>query len=205
MRAKMCAGNAKPRKDMGDFDDMNATPLGKLPMPAVQSKGDGPRVDMTPSYSEILEQMKKPPQQEVPQAPQAPQQLAGNPLAGNPLADFQQQHFPQQHPSAAMGPPPRQRPPRHYMPPPRRRPEPAPLRRSKHTGGGGVKSVLRTYKSSILVACTVLAVLMYVAPKLAQTVPQLLAPTGKFNTVGLLMLAIMCGGIHRVADRYVSF
>lgn len=66
-------------------------------------------------------------------------------------------------------------------------------------------SVARAYKSSIIVGLTVLAVLVYVAPKLAQTVPQLLAPTGKFNTVGLLALAILCGGIHRVADRYVKF
>ena len=46
---------------MGDFDDMNATPLGKLPMPVVQSKADGPSIDARSStYEDILKDMRDP-------------------------------------------------------------------------------------------------------------------------------------------------
>jgi hypothetical protein len=59
---------------------------------------------------------------------------------------------------------------------------------------------LKQYKTSLLVVAVMFAVLWYVAPRLAATAPALLAPSGKFGPAGLLVLAVMTGGIHRVAD-----
>lgn len=44
-----------PPQQSQDYEDMNATPLGKLPMPKMQSKMDAPRVDInSASYADIL-------------------------------------------------------------------------------------------------------------------------------------------------------
>lgn len=68
---------------------------------------------------------------------------------------------------------------------------------------GKAVAFLKSIKSSLLVALVVFLVLAYVAPKQAQLFPRLLTPTGRFGTAGLLILAVGCGGIHRVLDRYV--
>ena len=48
------------------------------------------------------------------------------------------------------------------------------------------------------------ALLRYVAPKLGSLAPALLAPSGKFNVAGLGIIAVLAGGIHRVADAATS-
>lgn len=193
---------------MGDFEDMNATPLGKLPMPAVQSKNDGPRVDMSASYSDILKEIAAPPQQQqhmqMQQQMQQPHQMQAMPshFQGNDDMMFaaQQQPMYQQAPL----------PPRHN------RLQQKQARRGGGGGGGGgggstrggsgsgVWAKIKEYKSSILVTLIVFLILSYVTPKLASTVPQLLNQTGKFNALGLLVIAGTCGGIHRVMDHYVK-
>lgn len=182
---------------MGDFDDMNATPLGKLPLPAVQNKGDAPRLDAV-SYDEILKTIKT---QDI-QAPQAPQAPQFAPPPQPP--QHAPQHAPQQYEYAAQLPPaPQQYAPQRQYVPRRRLPVRAPP--AGKCNGGGLVPTLRRYRTSLLVAVVVFAVLLYVAPRLAAAAPQLLTPNGKFNAAGLAVVAIACGGIHRVVDTYVHF
>lgn len=192
---------------MGDLDDMNATPLGKLPLPAVQMKGDGPKVDMGTSYADILKQMNAPKGETGAQQFQQQQQFS--PAAASTAHQYQQQFLPpvqyqnyegahhqQERQQRMVAAAPRR--PRAAPPPP-----PAKRRSRDDAAGPGWLAKARLYKSSILVAAVVLVVLMYVSPKLAQLVPRLLTPMGKFNFMGLLIVAVLCGGIHRVADVYV--
>ena len=195
---------------MGDLDDMNATPLGKLPLPAVQSKGDGPKVDMGTSYADILKQMNAPKGEAAPQQQQYQQQFS--PAAASTAHQYQQQFMPPvqyQNYEAVPHEERQPRQPRQQAAPPRRSrvaahpPPPPAKRRPREEAGPGWLARARQYKSSLLVAAVVLVVLMYVSPKLAQLVPRLLTPMGKFNFAGLLIVAALCGGIHRVADVYV--
>lgn len=182
-----------------EFDDMNATPLGKLPMPAVQSKGDVPRVDMSTSYTDILKEMTN--ARDAPQAaphhqllpPPGPEPREIAPRDGAVVA-------------AAIAPPeydvPREgfyvpQPPappqvHHIMRPPPRHRRPRSRAWAK----------VREYRTSLLVAGIVFMLLWYIAPKLATAVPQLLTASGRFNLAGLAIIAAMAGGIHRVVDHY---
>lgn len=63
--------------------------------------------------------------------------------------------------------------------------------------------MVHQHKSSLLVAAIVFVVLAYVAPRLASTVPQLLTPAGRFNTMGIAAVAMVCGGAHKLASAYV--
>ena len=59
-------------------------------------------------------------------------------------------------------------------------------------------------RQAALVAVIVLIMLWYVAPRLARSVPQIVdAATGKFNGIGLIVLAAMCGVTHLLADGFV--
>ena len=188
-----------------EFDDMNATPLGKLPMPAVQTKGDAPRVDMGTSYSDILNEMSREASQ--PAVAHQPSSIAHQQMhpaavpAAPPTPPLQQ---PLQHAHteayAEYSPPPPTESYGYGPPPPRvplRRPAVVPRRRKP-----SVWHTLKEYKSSLLVAAIVFALLRYVAPKLAGSVPQLLTPSGRFNAMGLTIIALMAGGVHRLADHY---
>jgi hypothetical protein len=204
---------------MGDFDDMNATPLAKLPMPAVQSKTDAPRVDGNTSYADLLKEMQQAPppaaaphhhHHHQPAAPQQPPaQAAAHVMSQQPMAAAQYAlPTPYQHAQHMSQPPrydddddeqPRRRRARRYAPPPR----PDRTRRARGVGVASLVDRLREYKTAALMAAIVFVVLWYVAPKLAAAAPQLLTPTGKFKTTGLLLLAVASAGIHRVADHYV--
>lgn len=195
---------------MADFEDMNATPLGKLPLPAVQSKGDGPRVDMAASYTDILKDMGGA-QQQPHQGHQAqqPHHHQGQAQQMHFQQQFQQQFQPppQQHQYDMVAPQYPHRPHRPHRQAGARRRKAAPVRiaaTASRASKGGLAAKLSKYKSSLLVTFVVFLVLMYAAPKLAQAVPQLLTPAGKFSSLGLLLIAAACGGIHRVLDHYVK-
>lgn len=211
---------------MGDLDDMNATPLGKLPLPAMQMKADAPRVESM-SYGDILKDMNKA-ADPVPRGPGGPS--VGGFLPGGASRQVQQQFQPPIQPAqfsglqgaglqaaGLQGAQIQQAPPQPVMydeddgmplPQPRRRrvrfedddDEYIPRKR-KH--GSGMMARLKMYRSSIVVAGVVFLVLTYVSPRLAQMIPRLLTPTGRFNMIGLFIIAAMCGGIHRVADEHV--
>lgn len=192
---------------MGEFDDMNSTPIGKLPLPVVQSKADGPRVDLSTSYADILKaQAAQPPpgpsSLQPPHQQHQQHQFAPEPAAAG-LSNIVAQHF---DAPVAQGPPPMRR------------------RRSRryddddddddviddgHFVGrrgrrcGGLLHKLLQYKTSLIVVVVMFLMLWYVAPKLAQVAPVLLSPSGKFNTLGLLAISVATGGVHRVVDHYV--
>ena len=185
---------------MGDIDDMNATPIGKLPLPVMQSKNDGPRVDSSASYADILKDMR------------APGGGGGGPVAAPQFAapQFHQpvHHQPMQQPQFA---PPQMEfqpePPQRYQ---ARRRRPRYVEEDddyvdRGARARGLVARIKAYKSSILVAGIVFGVLWYVAPKLAQMVPQFVNPaTGRFNVLGLVAIAFVSGGIHRLADTYIK-
>lgn len=199
---------------MSDFDDMNATPLGKLPMPVVQSKNDASRMDPASagSYSEILKTMTADRPASMPTMPMntsphdakstmamggSLQGLLRPPVAAPAVAEpteYMQDEAPWRH--AYNDYPPR----RKRVAVKRAKPTPdAP----PQTHAARALELMKTYRTSILVGLVVFLVLKYVAPKLATALPgQVLTANGKFNARGLLLLAAMAGGIHRVADRY---
>ena len=186
-----------------EFDDMNATPLGKLPMPAVQSKGDAPRVDMGTSYTDILKEMSK-----SRDAPQAPPQAAAPQLPPRP----QQMHPQQMHPQMHLQPHDERPDAAEFVPregfyvPQRPPPQPhvaaRPPSMGRHKRSRGAWDKVREYRTSLLVAGIVFVLLWYIAPKLAAAAPQLLTASGRFNLAGLAIIAAMAGGIHRVVDHY---
>lgn len=193
---------------MADFDDMNATPLGKLPMPVVQSKGDAPRVDgRSTSYEDLLKEMRQaPPQQQPPLQPQLQPQLQQpqpqpqfgahqfQPQQPQPQPQFQPPQFQPQYQQPQYQQPDDDYEP-HYARRPRRRPRPPPP-------PPRWAAQLAKYKSSLLVAVVVFLVLLYAAPRLAQLVPRLVSPaSGRFNVAGIAVIAVASGGVHRLADQ----
>lgn len=67
----------------------------------------------------------------------------------------------------------------------------------------GPWKLVHQHKSSLLVAGIVFVVLSYVAPRLASAVPHFLTPAGRFNAMGIVAVAVMCGGAHKLASAYV--
>lgn len=186
---------------MTDFDE-NATPLNKLgamgtpPMPVVQSKADMPPVDPGPaSYQEIMNKVQAEPgpgiaqgmQHLMPSLPSFQQYPQYAQPAGGPDPGHGHGHG---HRGGGGGR--------------RRRAAPPPRKKKKSLLSSALDAV-RDYKSSLLVGLVVFLVLSYAAPKLALVAPRLLTPAGRFGALGLLIIALACGGIHRVLDRFVSF
>lgn len=197
---------------MADFDDMNATPLGKLPMPAVSSRADAPRVEAATSYNDLLKEMNA-----AKAPPRAPEPAGADfrSFGGAAAQQFQQAPLAPAAPATPAAPP---APPQPQYAPPAYYDKRRPSRRRRYDDqedlddydvpdvrpAKGPWATLRRHKSSVLVAAVTFLVLWYVAPKLAAMVPQLLTPTGKFNVAGLAVVAATIGGVHRVADHYVK-
>lgn len=222
-------------------DDMNATPLSKLPPPLLQTKADAPRVDAAPSYNELVRDMDRTreaqqSQQAHLQQQQLQQQMHAHQMQMHPAQ--QMQHHPAQQmqqmqqvpvPSAQL-----QQPdfgedigggvgdaddefPRRAAVSTRNRRRsqrdresfrPAPVGAAA-SGGGGSRWLpggfrLAEYKSSLLVAAIVFAMLTYVLPRMRAASPSfLLAPTGHFNALGLAVASALAGAAYRFLSAYV--
>lgn len=237
---------------MGDLDDMNATPLGKLPMPMVQSKADAPRVEMhAASYEDILKEMRTDqPPRATPQAfqpmPQAqprhdyPSQMHAHghaPHGHGPhghghdhahahshahghghahghhghaqqyamdptqmMSPQQQQHMMQMR-EMQMRDMQRRHVARHQAA--ARAAEQKRLSSPAAAELSGPWKLVHQHKSSLVVTAVVFVVLSYVAPRLASAVPHLLTPAGRFNAMGIVAVALMCGGAHTLVSAYV--
>ena len=186
-----------------DFDDMNATPLGKLPMPIMQSKADAPKVDLgaaSVSYADILRTMGTG-EQASPQQPPQQQPLLQASLPPQQAPQFQQQSAqamqapPAQHMALTMDD-------RYYARPPssakRRRRRWSPPR----NGGRTLLSRwLGAYKNAAIVLAIVFVVTLMVAPRLAATLPALARPGMRLTPAGLALVALLCGGIYRAAEH----
>lgn len=142
----------------------------------------------------------------------------GPPAYADPGAALGQQHAPQQYASQQYGgdegyeeeyePVPQRQRGGSARVPSRTRGRDHGRGRDKRRGGGkgwGLVDKLRSFRSTLLVILVVFGVLQYVAPKVGSTLPYVLGPTGRLNMAGMLVLAVICGGIHRVSDTYVRF
>lgn len=195
-----------------DVEDMNATPLGKLPMPVMQSKADTPRVDVSAntSYADILRGLGGDGAQATSLAAPPPQQQQPQLLAQQQLATPPQQPQLQLHQVLAPPPPPQQQQyyydPPAYAAPARRRAQ-AKRRPARHAAstparGTPLGRALGQYKNAAAVVAIVFAVMWWVAPKLAATLPSLAGPHGTpMRAPGVLLLAVLCGGIYRAAEH----
>ena len=200
---------------MSDGDDMNATPLGKLPPPVMQSNKSQPPVE-APSYRDMLQDLESNPRgptpgplsQELPQ-PQSAQVYATQntylpPPSPSQYPAQQMQQMPQMpqmaYPSYPSYPP-QQPPPQYapsagpYQPLPADEPEPAPQ-------GNLLTRVLRSNKSTLLVVAIVLVTLLFVAPRLAK-MQRFQTLDGRLNMLGKVVAAVLAGGTFRVAGLVV--
>lgn len=187
-----------------DFEDMNATPLGKLPpMPIMQSKADSPPVDMTAntSYADILRTIKGDQATSVNPQPQ-PVQLQ-QPQQGGQAVQGQMDQMQALQAMQAMqamqyyNPPRQQAPPRQQK---RRRSPPPPQRKAQGLAGV-LRRALGQYKNAALVIAIVFAVMRWVGPKLAAQLPFLSRPTSQgLSAPGLFLASVLCGGVYRVAE-----
>lgn len=200
-----------------EYEDMNATPLGKLPMPIIQSKADAPKIDATAStsYADILRTMAtdpnraasvQPPQQQQQQAAQQQQQQQ---MVQQQLV--QQQMAQQQMAQQQMSPPPQHVTPQYYDPGYYDRPRPVSVRRRSRSTmpkphrARTVLAQLAQYKNAAIVIVIVFAVMRWAAPRLAAVAPTMAhpAPPG-LRTPGLLLMAALCGGIYRAAETLTA-
>ena len=179
-------------------DDMNATPLSKLPPPMVQSRRPEPPQSMSPggpsdggrkskevsapTYAELLREMDA----------VAPQQQQQEPVYDDA---YDERHY---RPPVEVNEPSRAPPPRREIPPAAPRPVHcgAPVRR-----GGPVWR----HRYTILVAVIVLVMLLYGIPKLQVAAPSLFSPMTmyKLNVTGAAVVAASAAGIYATLSTYV--
>lgn len=200
----------KNPEEKGMDDDMNATPLGKLPPPMVQSRrpeapqgmppggpSDGARKAKdanAPTYAELLREMDTvaPPQE--PAYESYEDQYLDEPLP-------QQVYEPRQHQQARQ---PRQetrqpRPEPHQPPP-----APAAMAAAAAAPHGGGGLVWR-HRNTLLVAVIVMVMVMYGVPKLQIAAPTLFSPMTmyKLNVTGAAVVAASAAGIYATVSTYV--
>lgn len=188
-------------------DDMNATPLSKLPPPLVQSRrpepppqGLSPAVPSggarrakdvsAPTYSELLREMDA----SMPPPSQDQETYEDNYHEPQPSTQYQQQQPPQQLPRSSRGGEPQEvRPGREAQ---RNTPAATPPR------AGGL---LWRHRSTILVAVIVAVMLLYGVPKLQTAAPSLFSPMTmyKLNVTGAAVVAASAAGIHATLATYV--
>lgn len=179
-------------------EDMNATPLSKLPPPLVQSRrpevphgmppggpSDGARKikDVSaPTYAELLREM-------------------------DTVAPPQHQHeaYEEQYPDPPVEPypqqPPRDPPPQRARQPRQSDPPPPPHAPVPIPSGG----LVWRHRYTILVAVIVMAMLMYGVPKLQVAAPTLFSPMTmyKLNVTGAAVVAVSSAGIYATLATYV--
>ena len=193
---------------MSYADDMNATPLNKLPPPVVQSKQDlmgGPAAP--PNYKDLLTNMDVGP----PVASRAQQMMMQQ--QDDEPEEFYPQEQQQQQQHMMYGPPPQGMFPGYntynsYDPPPQQQPRHEPSHRSsskklksalKDKNGGGVLGFLKTHKNVIIVALVAFLAMRYLAPRL-RAFPMMLSPMGGLSMPGMAVVALVIGASTKVSD-----
>jgi hypothetical protein len=195
---------------MSYADDMNATPLNKLPPPVVQSKQDLMGPAAPPNYKDLLTKM------DVnaggpPAASRAQQMMMMQQQDDEPEEYYPQQQ--QQQQQMMYGPPPQGMFPGYntynsYDPPPQPQPRHEPSHRSSKklksalkdkNGGGGVMGFLKKHKNVIIVAIVAFLAMRYVAPRL-RAFPMMLSPVGGLSAPGMAVVALLIGASTKVSD-----
>lgn len=191
---------------MSYADDMNATPLNKLPPPVVQSKHDMGST-APPNYKDLLtnmdvnaggppvsraQQMMMMQQQDEPEEyyPQQQQQQPQQMMYGPPPPGM----FPGYNTYNSYDPPPQQ--PRHE---PSHRSSKKPKSALKDKSGGGVMGFLKTHKNVLIVAIVAFLAMRYLAPRL-RAFPMMLSPMGGLSAPGMAVVAIIIGASTKVTD-----
>ena len=195
-------------------DDMNATPLNKLPPPILQSKQNQAPVD-APNYRDLLNDMDKP-QPALQPLPQ-PNQLAPMQSMQQPMPQQQGVQVPQPMQQPVYNP---------YAPqPPQLAPQLPQLPLGEGYGGGAygydqrgsygydprgyedafaqprddgfLKRFIRSNKTTLTVVAIVLLTLMFVVPRLSK-VPRFATFEGQLNLLGKVAAAAIAGGAYRI-------
>jgi hypothetical protein len=186
-------------------DDMNATPLSKLPPPMVQSRrpeaphslspggpSDAARKAKevnAPTYAELLREMDT-------VAPLPPQ---------DPAYESYEDHYPDEpRPQEVYEPPQQARQPRREPRQPRPEPPPAPAAMAAAATAPRGGLVWR-HRNTILVAVIVMVMVMYGVPKLQIAAPTLFSPMTmyKLNVTGAAVVAASAAGIYATVSTYV--
>ena len=194
------------------MDDMNATPLDKLPPPVMQTKMDQPRMDSPPTYTDILHDMdvqkNDMPDQRMQFASQQQgyaQQTMPPPMeqqytTAPPSHQYQQQpqhsqYMPQHHGGyyESQGPP-----PQHYThPPPPTYAQPT----SDPSKSSFFVSIWASNKHTIIVACIVLVLLLFVMPRF-KAMPRFTSDGMSLNALGTVTTALLGAVTFKIASQF---
>lgn len=186
-------------------DDMNATPLGKLPAPLVQNNKGKPAVDV-PSYRDLLRDMDSQPQAAATAMPATPGPAAPTDYGPQPTYPPAMQPPPQYAPQPPMQYAPQPPPPQYPQPqmpphhPYHHEYEPLPPAEAPETKQGGLLArLVRANKPTLFVVVIVLLTLVFVGPRLAR-MQRFAAADGTLNMLGKVTAAALAGGAFRVAN-----
>jgi hypothetical protein len=195
---------------MSYADDMNATPLNKLPPPVVQSKQDLMGPTAPPNYKDLLTKM------DVNAGPPTASRAQQMMMMQQQQDDEPEEYYPQQQQQQQQmmyGPPPQGMFPGYntynsYEPPPQQQqPRHEPSHRSskklksalKDKNGGGIIGFLKANKNVIIVAIIAFLAMRYVAPRL-RAFPMMLSPAGGLSAPGMAVIALLIGASTKVSD-----
>lgn len=170
----------------GQVEDMNATPLSKLPPPVMQTKQGQAPVE-PPSYRDLLTEMESAPHAQPqpmsssqPPPPPPPPQYAP-PQYAQPQYAQSQYAQPQWPPT----PPPRAYDPYYDLPDPAHTPPAAALSDAPLAAAeeGTLKRLVKANKSTLVVLGVVLLTLLFVLPRLAR-MPRFVGLDGQLSLLG---------------------
>ena len=188
-------------------DDFHATPISKLPPPAVQTRRpDNPSDGLPPPIS-----MKKNEGKDF--GPQDYNSLIKD-MDGAPAGHAQQQHtyYDDDFPPRDIRDTP---PPRYYAPPRQHHTtaaplspaptQPIPASAAAAPQTSGITSFVKKYKAAIIVALIVLVMKVYGIPKLSASAPGLLSPVTSYNLTlaGNAVVAAVSGCMFAVLSAYL--
>lgn len=187
-------------------DDFHATPISKLPPPAVQTRRpDGPSDGLPPPIS-----MKKNEGKDF--GPPDYNSLIKD-MDGAPAGHAQQQQQQQTYYDDDDFPPRdiRDTPPPRYYAPPRQHhvtaapAQPLPASAAAAPQPSGITSFVKKYKAAIIVALIVLVMKVYGIPKLSASAPGLLSPVTSYNLTlaGNAVVAVVSGCMFAVLSAYL--
>lgn len=180
----------------GGDEDMNATPISKLPPPVLQTKQGQAPVEL-PNYRDLLTEMESSAVQALPQSappPPPPQQQQQQYAAPPP---------PYSPPPYSPPPPP---PPYSYAPAPHAydpyvdvhdTPSPAPLEAAEPQEGW-FQRTLKANKPTLVVLAVVLLTLLFVVPRLSR-MPRFVGLDGQLSLLGKGAAAAVAAAAYRLA------
>lgn len=186
---------------MGDasVDDMNATPLGKLPPPIMQSKQALPAID-APNYRDLLNEMeRKTVQPTQAKATEFAYMPPSQPVQQvQPVQQAQQVQPMQQVQQSMQPPPPRQYYDTSYYPEYEEQYGAVEEEPVLENNGSLLSRFLSAHKAALIVMAVVLVALVFLVPRLTQ-MPRFAGVDGRLNMLGKLVTASAAGSAYHIA------